>query len=184
MSRALLLVALALASCGPDEPAPDLEAAPAVEDARPAPVDSVSPFPQTPFDAADAVFDTIEPPEQVVQFPPRPTPRPIPRPIPPRPSPPPPPADNPAGSCDVRQSEGYCLAFAGRGWTPGEARDVCDAAPDASFGPGACPLADRIATCAFDQPSAPGQEIVYTYYAPYDPALAELACPGRFTRID
>jgi hypothetical protein len=61
---------------------------------------------------------------------------------------------------------------------------VCDAAPDAQFGPGACPLADRIATCAFEQPSSPGQEIVYTYYAPYDVALAELACPGRFTRLE
>ena len=83
----------------------------------------------------------------------------------------------------MRQSEGYCLAFAGRRWTPNEARAICDAAPDAQFGPGACPLEDRIATCAFEQPSSPGQEIVYTYYEPYDVTLAELACPGRFTLV-
>ena len=183
MRRAFALLSVLLASCAPDS-SPDLEEGGATVE-TPAAADTATAAPPTPFDAADVVFDTIEPPEQIVQFPPRPAPLPQPRPVPPAPRPPaPPPPDAPSGSCDVRASEGYCLAFAGRGWTQREARSVCDAAPDSRFGPGACPLADRIATCAFEQPSAPGQEIVYTYYAPYDLALAELACPGRFTRIE
>ena len=84
----------------------------------------------------------------------------------------------------MREAEGFCFTFTGDGWTPQSARAQCDAAPEAAFGPGSCPLADRIATCAFERPSAPGREIVYVYYAPYELALAELACPGTFTRLD
>ena len=178
--RPLLLVALlALAGCQVDAPDP---AASRAEDAR-------APSAPARFDASDAVFEPPapqEPPEAVVQIPPRPPPPPAPLPAPrliPTP-PPPPPARGPSGSCDVRSSEGFCFTFTGDGWTPQAARSQCDAAPSSSFGPGSCPLADRIATCAFERPSAPGREIVYVYYAPYDPALAELACPGTFTRLD
>ena len=139
------------------------------------------------FDPADVVFEPVpdEPPPAVVEIPPRPAPPPSPAPrLLPAPAPPPA-APRPSGSCDVRASEGFCLAFTGDGWTPAAARAQCDAAPDAAFGAAACPLADRIATCTFERPSAPGREIVYTYYAPYDPALAELACSdGAFTRLD
>ncbi|MGB3542668.1 MAG: hypothetical protein WBA11_07085, partial [Rubrivirga sp.] len=117
MSRLALIVALTLASCGPDTSPPGDEPPTRVE--APAQDDDsteIESQPPTPFDVPDVVFDTMEPPEQVVQFPPRPTPRPRvprPRPAPPRPAPLPPPDDAPSGSCDVRQAEGYCLAFSG-----------------------------------------------------------------------
>ena len=178
MARRLLLLALALAACrsdadqgGPPEPA-----------LRPVPhsFDTARAVPPTPFDAAETVFDTTEPPEAVVQIPPTP-PRP---PAPPRPAPAPPTPRGPAGSCDVRETEGYCFAYTGDGWTPEAARAQCATAPDAAFSTGACPTADRIATCAFERESAPGRGLLYTYYAPYDPTLAALACPGTFGRIE
>lgn len=170
---ALLFAVVALAACRADPPAP--ESPPAA-----VPVATLvrRPPPSTPFDAADTTFDTVEPPEQTVQFPPRPEPRPEPR------TPPPPPPRDSAGSCDVRATEGFCFTYTGEGWTPAAARDQCTAAPNASFDSGTCPREGRIATCTFERPSAPGREIVYTYYEPYDPALAELACPGTFARTD
>ena len=83
----------------------------------------------------------------------------------------------------MRGTEGYCFAYTGDGWTPRSARAHCDGATDAAFQPGSCPLAGRIATCAYARPDVPDREIVYTYYEPFDPALAELACPGTFTRL-
>ena len=183
MARRLLLLALVLSACESDpsrsDPRPTGPTAPP-RVAVPEPVDA----PHTPFDAAQAVFDTTEPPEQVVQIPPRP----LPPPRPPRPRPTPPPSPQPprgtSGRCDVRGTESYCFAYTGEGWTPESARAQCDAAPDATFSPGTCPVEGRIATCTFERESTPGREIVYTYYAPYDPALAALACPGTFTRIE
>lgn len=175
MGRPFLLLALALGVAGcrgepPEPPAPPMQSEPA-----------------TPFDAAPLVFDTTEPPEQTVQIPPRPAPRP-PEPTRtpplPEPTPPAPPPAGVSGSCDVRATEGFCFAYTGPGWTAAEAEDHCDAAPDAAFGPAACPLDDRVATCVYRRPSAPGREIVYTYYAPFDLTLAELACPGTFTRVN
>ena len=183
MARRLsLLVLLAVAACqsGPDRPrgapeADDLDQADAApETARVAP-------PPTPFDAAEAVFDTTEPPETVVEIPPPPPRRPDPE---PRPAPPTPVPQGPAGSCDVRRTEGYCFTYTGDGWTPEAARVQCGGAPDGSFATGACPTTARIATCTFTRDSAPGREIVYTYYSPYDPTLAALACPGTFERIE
>ena len=177
---ALLLAGFAFIGCAsePAEPPRPLhsDAPPARQD----PPDAASPM---PFDASDVVFEPAEPPEAVVQIPPKPPPPPPPLPAP-NLLPPPPPSRGPSGSCDVRETEGFCFAYTGAGWTPQDARAQCAAAPDARFGPGTCPLADRIATCAFERASAPGREIVYTYYAPYDLALAELACPGTFTRLD
>ena len=177
MARRLLLL-LALAACGP-APAPEPPSAPLAEPLPPPAGD-----PPTPFDAAEIVFDTTEPPEPTLVFPPRPAPpaRPAPRPRPPS-LPPAPPADAPSGSCDVRSTVGYCFAFVGPGWTPAATRALCDAAPSSGYGSGACPLDGRVATCSFEPPDALGREIVYTYYEPYDPALAELACPGRFTLL-
>lgn len=180
---AVAVAALAAAGCGPDappEPPPPAQA-PALAERPAGP-------PPTPFDASDVVFEPAtpeEPPESVVEIPPRP-PAPAPRALPPglAPPPPPPSARGLSGSCDVRASEGFCFTFTGDGWTPQAARAQCDAAPESSFGAGACPLADRVATCAFERPSAPGREIVYVYYAPYDLALAELACPGTFTALE
>ena len=178
---AAVVAAAALAGCGPDASPP---AAPESLQERPAVAQRGLPdTPPTPFDASDVVFEPAapeEPPESVVQIPPRPPPPPAPRLLPP----PPPASRGPSGSCDVRASEGFCFAFTGDGWTPPAARAQCDAVPEAAFGPGACPLADRIATCAFERPSAPDREIVYVYYAPYELALAELACPGTFTVLD
>ena len=183
MARLLpALVLLTLAGCQPDAPASP--AAPDRPDQPPADAQRLRDRPPTPFDASDVVFEPAapeEPPEAIVQIPPRPPPPPAPRLLPP---PPPPASRGPSGSCDVRASEGFCFTYTGDGWTPQSARAQCDAAPEATFGPGTCPLADRVATCAFERPSAPGREIVYVYYAPYEPALAELACPGTFTRLE
>ena len=154
------------------------------------------------------VFDTTEPPEVVVRIPdpaeaapprgPDPSPEPPerdrpdrarpdrPRPERARPERPPaaPPGRGPSGSCDVRATEGYCFAYTGAGWSPRSARANCAGAPGATFDPGACPLGDRVATCAFRRPSEPDREILYTYYAPADLVLAELACPGTFTPVE
>ncbi len=83
----------------------------------------------------------------------------------------------------MRQTEGFCFAYTGSGWTPASARDHCGAIPNAAFAGSTCPLQDRIATCTYRRPSDPARELVYTYYEPYDLALAELACPGSFTRL-
>ena len=170
MYRHALLLALALAACSDDRPAPERAPAPA---AVPAP---------TPFDSARVTVDTLgEPPEATVEIPQRPVPPPEPRPRPPSIAPI---TRGPAGSCDVGGAERYCLTFTGEGWTPESARGRCAEAPDAAFGAGACPVARRIATCTYAPSSAPDREAVYTYYAPYDVALAELACPGTFERFD
>ena len=186
MGRPLLLIALALgvAGCRGETSEPPA-AAPSVPDTETSP--------RTPFDAAPVVFDTTEPPEPALQIPPRPDPpradsprpeRQRPEPQRPDPRPPAPPTSSVAGSCDVRETEGFCFAYTGSGWTAAEAEVHCDAAPDAAFGARACPQEGRIATCVYRRPSAPEREIVYTYYAPYDPMLAELACPGTFNRLD
>ena len=184
MGRLVPLVLLAALAAGcrtdPPEPPPAAPAAPA-----PASADTVretSPEdapPPTPFDAAPIVFDTIEPPERVVQIPPRPQPS-RPPPTPPRPAPT---HARPAGSCDVRETESFCFAYTGTGWTPAAAQTHCAAAPASAFGAGTCPTEGRIATCTFRRPSEPTRELVYTYYEPYDVGLAELACPGEFTRV-
>lgn len=180
----LSLVMVLAAGCWTEPPAPPRPSE--VETDSGTPAGSLGrPAPPTPFDAEPIVFDTVEPPEQVVQIPPRPDPTPslpAPSPTPTRP-PPPPPGGGPSGSCDVRATEGYCFTYTGPGWTPAEAEANCDAAPSADFSPGTCPLTDRIATCVYQRSSAPEREIVYTYYAPHDVGLAELACPGAFTRL-
>ena len=171
--------AVALAGCERQPPA-------AKPSERPRAAAPESAEPPTPFDASGVVFEPAppeEPPEAIVQIPPRPSPAPSPAPVL-LPPPPPPASRGPSGSCDVRESEGFCFTFTGDGWTAGAARAQCGAAPQATFGPGSCPLADRVATCAFERPSAPGREIVYVYYEPYEPALAELACPGTFTLLE
>jgi len=174
-----LLLALAGCQSSPDRPRAEPEAG-APAPSRPDTTRTAPPL--TPFDAAEAVFDTTEPPETVVEIPPTPPPR-APEPEP-RPAPPAPVPQGPAGSCDVRRTESYCFAYTGEGWTPEAARAQCASAPDASFSSGACPTTARIATCTFARDSAPGREIVYTYYSPYDPTLAALACPGTFERIE
>ena len=182
--RLALLLLLAVAACqsGPDRPrrptevdTPGSPSAIRPDTTRRAP-------PPTPFDAAEAVFDTTEPPETVVEIPPAPPP-PAPPPDP-RPGPPSPVPRGPAGNCDVRRTEGFCYTYTGDGWTPETARAQCASAPDATFSAGACPTTARIATCTHTRDSAPGREIVYTYYSPYDPTLAALACPGAFERIE
>ena len=201
----LLWVGLActLAACAPDAPAPArvvasdarlgtasarVPVSPRLPAARPASADSLAPAPEP------VVFDTTEPPEAVRQIAPRPPPGtpapppPAPRPPAPRPPAPRPPARGPApagaGSCDVRPAEDYCFAYAGSAWTPEDAGAHCDAAPGASFRAGPCPTSGRIATCTFRRASDPEREIVYTTYAPADPDLARLACPGTFETVE
>lgn len=162
------------AGCGPASeppeppPPPSDVRAPRVTPVRPLDVPPAAP--QTDdFDASPVVFDTVEPP----------------------PAAPPPPDEPPdattasgvSGSCDVRASENFCFAYTGTGWTPRLARTHCGRAPGAAFAASACPSADRIATCEFERPDAPGQTLVYTYYAPYPVELARLACPGTFDEV-
>lgn len=185
LSLGLALLAGAAGGCG-DRAAPAPEAA-APPNTRPILAHDSAAWardttsPPTPFDAAEVVFDTVEPPERIVRIPERPAPRP-PAPDPPD-LPPPPPHNGPSGSCDVRAGESFCFAYTGSGWTQQSAEDHCAGAPNAVYGRGSCPLTGRIGTCTFARASDPAREIVYTYYEPYDVALAELACPGTFTRV-
>lgn len=172
---ACALAAGALAACGPASETPD---APPSVAAGPRPV-AVPPQPmerpQTDtFDAPAVVFDTVV--FDTVEPPPA---RPPPAPAPDGPAEAPP-ATGPSGSCDVRASEAFCFDYEGAGWSPQAARDHCARAPGAAFSAGACPEADRVGTCTFERPDAPGQTLVYAYYAPYPVDLARLACPGAF----
>ena len=139
------------------------------------------------FERSAMVFDTTEPPPVPVVIqprpppPPEPAPRPAPRPPEPTPRPPEPAA---SGSCDVQDTESFCFAYTGDGWSRQAAREHCDAAPDSRYRPATCPSENAVATCRFTRDGAPTLEIVYTYYAPYDLMLAELACPGDFERIE
>lgn len=177
---------LMLVGCGRSEaPAPPR---PAVEHvAPPPPAVAADPEPTPPpFDAPRAEFDTVEAPARRLQPPAR-------RPAPPDERPPaPPPDDRPAadrppgtseaaGSCDARPAEAFCFTYVGAGWTPAAARAHCGRAPGARFSSGPCPTADRVGTCFFARPGAPGEALVYEYYAPYPTDLARLACPGTFT---
>ena len=83
----------------------------------------------------------------------------------------------------MRETESFCFTYTGTGWTAEDAEAQCSEAPASRYRRTACPTANRIATCVFRRPSDPTLEIVYTYYAPYDIGLAEVACPGEFTRI-
>ena len=172
--RAALLVALALAACGEPDGAsaerPDVGRTPPAAP-RGADIEPDGPPP--------VVFDTTEPAPPPVEIPVRPPP--------PEPDPSPPPSPPPVvaapGSCDVRETESFCFAYTGSGWTDADARDQCGEAPASTYRRGACPVAGRVATCTFRRPSDPTLEVVYTYYAPYNLGLAEVACPGEFERV-
>ena len=169
-TRSLLLLWLLFAACGQDT-APPVDAQDELANPPTAPRGAdLEPGP------SPIVFDTTEPPPPVVDIPVRPPPpEPVPQP------PPPPPVAQP-GSCDVRQTESFCFTYTGTGWTPEEAEAQCGEAPSSSYRQTACPTANRIGTCIFRRPSDPTLEVVYTYYAPYDVNIAEVACPGEFTR--
>ncbi|MEL6616226.1 MAG: hypothetical protein AAFQ43_10835, partial [Bacteroidota bacterium] len=194
----LALLLLPLAGCaertdaGPDAPAGTADALDAPRVAPEADDLPDRPEAQTVFDAAEAVFDTLEPPQrQTIEIaeapqptpPPRPTPTPVPDPIP-EPLPPLAPVAPVAGSCDVRESESYCFTYTGATWSAAAAEQNCSEAPEATFRPAECPSEGRIATCVYRRGEAPAREIVYTYYEPYDLGLARIACPGRFTEVD
>ena len=207
--RRVSLVLLLLCACGDDAPVEPQRETPTVSApmpptldttaARSAPPDSVvaervrraedAARETLPFERSAMVFDTMEPPPRPVQIRPRPQPAP-PAPTPPRPEPgPPEPAPRPpepavsSGSCDVRETESFCFAYTGAGWSRRAATQHCGDAPDSAYRPAACPAEDAIATCRFTRDGAPTLEIVYTYYAPYDLMLAQLACPGEFERV-
>ena len=188
--RAAALALLVLAGCArgsADEPAAPLAESDAPE--RPAPEADAPRGADAPdeaetvFDGAEVVFDTLEPePRPPVEIPepapPPPRPQPAPRPAPP----PPPPGPPVAGSCDVRETEGFCFAYTGTGWDLAEAEGGCAEAPSSTFAPEACPQEGRIGTCVFTRDDGTDRRIVYTYYAPYDLDLARLACiGGEFT---
>ena len=171
----LLASASALSSCGRDA-----ETRPGV----PRELAEVSSVPRGADLEPDArpdpiVFDTTEPAPPSVEIPVRPPP---PAPLP-SPTPPPPPPTTAPGSCDVRETESFCFAYTGAGWTVEDAEAQCREAPSSRYLARSCPTAGQVATCIFRRPSDPTMEIVYTYYAPYDLGLAEVACPGEFKRV-
>lgn len=88
--------------------------------------------------------------------------------------------ENVAGSCDVRSTEQFCFTYTGENWSPTSAEEHCNRAPDSEFRTQGCPIEQRIATCIFHRDDNPEEEIAYTYYEPFDPVMAEVACPGEF----
>ena len=171
----LLAAACALSACGRDaetRPIAPRERAASPPVARGADLES-------PPRPDPIVFDTTEPRPPAVEIPVRPPP-PAPLPVP---TPPPAPLAAAPGSCDVRQTESFCFAYTGAGWTAEDAEAQCAEAPSSRYLARSCPTDGQIATCIFRRPSAPTLEVVYTYYAPYDLGLAEVACPGEFERV-
>ncbi|MFN3596761.1 MAG: hypothetical protein ACK41D_05780 [Rubricoccaceae bacterium] len=176
LSAAALLLALA-GGCRREAPSapPAAPATPADTTVR---AEAAPALPAPSPGGAPFVFDTSETPEAPEAAVPI---APLPPPPPPEPPPTAPAPSGPAGACDVREAEQFCFTYSGTGWTPRTAREHCAGAPTGSFRAEPCPTEGRIATCTFRRADAPAREIVYTYYAPYDRALAQLACPGEFT---
>lgn len=90
------------------------------------------------------------------------------------------PAGERPGSCDKRPAEPLCYAFTGPGWTAEGAQNECRGAIGGTYGVGACPTARRIGECVYRPGGDAEREVVYTFYAPQDPLLAEGICPGTF----
>ena len=106
------------------------------------------------------------------------------------PAPVPAPADSPpsppttaagfAGTCDVGAAEPMCFAFSGTSWTAEAAEAECSHAAGGVFQTAACPTEDRIGECVYRPDGDAAREIVYTFYRPMDPLIAEGVCRGTF----
>lgn len=84
------------------------------------------------------------------------------------------------GSCDARGVEPLCFAFTGAGWTLAAAQAECAGAEGGVFQSAACPTEARIGACVYRPEGDAAREIVYTFYAPMDPLVAEGVCRGTF----
>jgi hypothetical protein len=84
------------------------------------------------------------------------------------------------GSCDARGVEPLCFVFSGTGWTPAAAQAECARAEGGVFQSAACPTDDRIGECVYRPEGDAAREIVYTFYAPMEPLIAEAVCRGTF----
>ena len=94
--------------------------------------------------------------------------------------PPPVPVRGAVGSCDLRATEGVCYAFTGLGWTTEAAQSECSMAPGGVFQSARCPTAERIGECVYRPGEDAARELVYTFYTPVDPLIAEGVCRGTF----
>lgn len=84
------------------------------------------------------------------------------------------------GSCDARSVEPLCFAFTGAGWTLAAAQAQCATAEGGVFQSTPCPSAERIGECVHRPEGDATREIVYAFYTPMDPIIAEAVCPGTF----
>lgn len=84
------------------------------------------------------------------------------------------------GSCDKRPSEPLCYAFTGPAWTAESAQNECSGVIGGTYGTETCPTAQRIGECVYRPGGEAEREVVYTFYAPQDPLIAEGICPGTY----
>lgn len=84
------------------------------------------------------------------------------------------------GSCSVQPTEPLCYAFTGPGWTSASAETECSGAIGGTYSSAACPTAERIGECVYRPGGDADRELVYTFYAPQDPMIAEGICPGTY----
>jgi len=84
------------------------------------------------------------------------------------------------GSCDKRPAEPLCYAFTGAAWTVEGAQNECLGAIGGTYGTAACPTSNRIGECVYRPGGDAEREVVYTFYAPQDPLIAEGICPGTY----
>lgn len=87
------------------------------------------------------------------------------------------------GSCDARAVEPLCFAFTGTGWTLASAQAECAASEAGVFLSSPCPTDGRIGECVHRPEGDAAREIVYSFYAPMDPLIAEAVCPGTFRAL-
>ncbi|HYE96951.1 MAG TPA: hypothetical protein VD962_12155 [Rubricoccaceae bacterium] len=160
MTRFLLLftafiAALALPACSPDDAAPsDTETA-----------EDIAPPSASPADSAAEDGTPTAPPDSAGLAP----------------SPPVVASTTEVGGCDVRQDHGYCYTYAGDGWNTERAQAECAGAPNSAF-VGSCPAGERIGRCVYNPGDDAARQLIYYFYAPMDPQLAQLSCPpnGRY----
>lgn len=144
MARLVLLSALVLAACGPDQPT----GGPARPDsAGVSTVDTTGPSDAPPLDSAGGLQGASGSPPGVT------------------------------ASCDRRSAESMCYAFTGDGWTAQTAQTECSGS-GSTYRASACPTVGRIGECTYRPDDDAARELVYTFYEPMDPVLAEGICRG------
>lgn len=163
MRFTLLVFVLLLAACGSDAPP-----------AEPPPAPPMTANPTAPPSASDEVFDVPAPADSAgLDDDPEPDEDEAPGAVIE------PQTNEAAGTCDMRSTESHCMAFTGSGWTANSAQRQCTG----TYQTGACPTANRIGLCIYRPDDDATREIVYTFYEPMDPLLAEGICAGTFRAL-